>query len=39
MTSDSRHGLSAAVFTNSLRRAHEFTDRAGAGQVAVRFAW
>jgi alpha-ketoglutaric semialdehyde dehydrogenase len=35
LANDSRYGLSAAVFTNSLRRASEFIDRAEAGQVAV----
>jgi alpha-ketoglutaric semialdehyde dehydrogenase len=32
---DSRYGLAAAIFTRSLRRAHDFVDRAAAGQVAV----
>ena len=35
LASDSRHGLSAAAFTTSLRLASEFIDRAEAGQVAV----
>jgi aldehyde dehydrogenase (NAD+) len=35
LANDSRYGLSAAVFTTSLRRAHEFIDRAEAGQVSV----
>jgi alpha-ketoglutaric semialdehyde dehydrogenase len=35
LTNDSRYGLSAAVFTSDLRRAHEFIDRAETGQVAV----
>jgi aldehyde dehydrogenase (NAD+) len=35
LANDSRYGLSAAVFTNSLRLAHEFLDRAEAGQVSV----
>jgi len=35
LTNDSSYGLSAAVFTTDLRRAHEFVDRAETGQVAV----
>jgi acyl-CoA reductase-like NAD-dependent aldehyde dehydrogenase len=35
LANDSRYGLSAAVFTTSLRLASEFIDRAEAGQVAV----
>jgi len=35
LANDSRYGLSAAVFTTSLRRATEFIDRAEAGQVSV----
>jgi len=35
LANDSRYGLSAALFTASLRRASEFIDRAEAGQVAV----
>jgi len=35
LANDSRYGLSAAVFTNSLRLAQEFLDRAEAGQVSV----
>jgi acyl-CoA reductase-like NAD-dependent aldehyde dehydrogenase len=35
LANDSRYGLSAAVFTSSLRAAGEFIDRAEAGQVAV----
>jgi alpha-ketoglutaric semialdehyde dehydrogenase len=35
LANDSRYGLSAAVFTTSLRLAHEFVDRVEAGQVAV----
>jgi len=35
LTNDSGYGLSAAVFTADLRRAHEFIDRAETGQVAV----
>ncbi len=35
LANGSRYGLSAAVFTADLRRAHEFIDRAEAGQVAV----
>jgi aldehyde dehydrogenase (NAD+) len=35
LTNDSSYGLSAAVFTADLRRAHEFIDRAETGQVAV----
>jgi alpha-ketoglutaric semialdehyde dehydrogenase len=35
LANDSQYGLSAAVFTTSLRRAHEFIDRAEAGQVSV----
>ena len=35
LANDSRYGLSAAVFTTSLRLANEFIDRAEAGQVAV----
>jgi aldehyde dehydrogenase (NAD+) len=35
LANDSRYGLSAAIFTNSLRLASEFTDRVEAGQVAV----
>jgi acyl-CoA reductase-like NAD-dependent aldehyde dehydrogenase len=35
LANDSRYGLSAAVFTNSLRLANEFIDRAEAGQVSV----
>ncbi len=35
LTNDSPYGLSAAVFTTSLRWASEFTDRAEAGQVSV----
>jgi alpha-ketoglutaric semialdehyde dehydrogenase len=35
LANDSRYGLSAAVFTNSLRWASEFVERAEAGQVAV----
>lgn len=35
LTNDSSYGLSAAVFTTDLRRAHEFIDRAETGQVAV----
>jgi acyl-CoA reductase-like NAD-dependent aldehyde dehydrogenase len=35
LANDSRYGLSAAVFTTSLRMANEFIDRAEAGQVAV----
>jgi acyl-CoA reductase-like NAD-dependent aldehyde dehydrogenase len=35
MTNDSRYGLSAAVFTNDLRLANQFIERAEAGQVAV----
>lgn len=35
LANDSDYGLSAAVFTTSLRRAYEFIDRAEAGQVSV----
>jgi len=35
LANDSRYGLSAAVFTTSLRWATEFIDRAEAGQVSV----
>jgi aldehyde dehydrogenase (NAD+) len=35
LANDSRYGLSAAVFTSSLRLANEFIDRAEAGQVSV----
>ncbi len=35
LANDSEYGLSAAVFTTSLRRAYEFIDRAEAGQVSV----
>ena len=35
LANDSRYGLSAAVFTNDLRLANEFIDRAEAGQVSV----
>ncbi len=35
LTNNSSYGLSAAVFTCDLRRAHEFIDRAETGQVAV----
>jgi acyl-CoA reductase-like NAD-dependent aldehyde dehydrogenase len=35
LTNDSGYGLSAAVFTSDLRRAHEFIGRADTGQVAV----
>jgi len=35
LANDPRYGLSAAVFTTSLRSASEFIDRAEAGQVAV----
>jgi aldehyde dehydrogenase (NAD+) len=35
LANDSSYGLSAAVFTNSLRLASEFIDRVDAGQVAV----
>ncbi|HXH95971.1 MAG TPA: aldehyde dehydrogenase family protein, partial [Gaiellaceae bacterium] len=34
-TNDSRYGLSAALFTQSLELAHRFADRADVGQVAV----
>jgi aldehyde dehydrogenase (NAD+) len=32
---DSRYGLSAAIFTRSLERAHRFADLVEVGQVAV----
>ncbi len=35
LANDSGYGLSAALFTTSLRAAYEFTDRAEAGQVSV----
>jgi acyl-CoA reductase-like NAD-dependent aldehyde dehydrogenase len=35
LANDSQYGLSAAVFTNDLRLANEFIDRAEAGQVSV----
>ena len=35
LANDCDYGLSAAVFTTSLRRAYEFIDRAEAGQVSV----
>ena len=35
LVNDSQYGLSAAVFTNDLRQANEFIDRAEAGQVSV----
>ena len=35
LANDSDYGLSAAVFTTSLRQAYEFIDRAEAGQVSV----
>jgi aldehyde dehydrogenase (NAD+) len=35
LANDCDYGLSAAVFTTSLRQAHEFIDRAEAGQVSV----
>ncbi len=35
LANDSGYGLSAALFTTSLRAACEFTDRAEAGQVSV----
>jgi alpha-ketoglutaric semialdehyde dehydrogenase len=35
LANDSDYGLSAAVFTTSLRSAYEFIDRAEAGQVSV----
>jgi aldehyde dehydrogenase (NAD+) len=35
LANDSRYGLSAALFTDSLRLANEFIDRVEAGQVAV----
>jgi aldehyde dehydrogenase (NAD+) len=35
LTNDSQYGLSAAVFTTSLRWAGEFIDQAEAGQVSV----
>ena len=35
LANDSEYGLSAALFTNYLRLANEFIDRAEAGQVSV----